>query len=207
MHRTTATFAALCLATGPALAAGTVVLRMIPRAESIPSGGTMVLDLFLDFSSVTSGIEIAVWKFDILGHTNGTLIGDINDAIYDRGVNNGVSSGADLLDYAAGKLPPSLGHPIPNFLGTVSFTDSRTASNDYLVSLAIVDYAPPDGALHVYISGAGSMSRSSYTSSTGVNHLVEFDITPFQVIVPAPGSLAALGLASVFAGRRRRADS
>lgn len=200
MLRSPLALATLTLIASPVLAAGTAVFQMIPRSASIPSGGTMIVDLFIDYSGVTAGQEIAGWKFDILGHTNGTLTGDVNDAYYPNGVNNGAQSGSDLLDFSGGKLPAGLGFPAPNFIGTVSFTDSGTAATDYLVSLSVTDYVSPSGALNVYVSSSGAQSRSSLTSSTGTNHLVDFDIRPFQVIVPAPSALAVLGLL----GLRRR---
>lgn len=196
----------LSFAAPAALAAGTALFIAIPRTESIPSDGTMVIDLFIDYSHVTSGHGIAGWKFDVVGNANGTLSGDVNDYVYPNGVNNGVPSGADLLDFAGGRLPIGFGHPT-NFIGTLSFTDSGTAASDYTVALSLKDYTPGTGAMHIYIGASGSMSRSSLTSSTGTNHLVEFDIRPFHVIVPAPASLAAVPLVAFARRSARRARS
>ncbi len=197
----------LTLATSPALAAGTLHVRMTPHALAIQGGETMVVHIEMNFWDVLGGNSIAGWRFDVLGNPNGTLAGNVDTDRYPLG-NNGAQVGSDLLDYSGARLPDgSIWDGYWFRIGSVEFTDAGIATESYMVALAISDYVSPSGTINIYTGSGGGQSRSSLTSSTGINHLVEFDITPFQVIVPAPGSLAALGLASVFAGRRRRADS
>jgi hypothetical protein len=196
----------LSLTTSPALAAGTLVLHLIPRSDSIPRGGTMVIDVVANYSGVTSGLSIAGWKFDIIGSPNGTLTGDVNDAVFTHGVNNGVPSSEKLQDFAGGQLPLSLGGGNPTgVLGTLSFTDSGTSIDGYVVQLSIEDYWEPTGALNVYINASGSQSR---TGACGVvpcsGHLVNLAAIPFTV-VPAPACFAQiLASACLLAARRRR---
>lgn len=188
------------------LAAGTLRLYITPRAATLEPGGTMLIDLIADYSGVASGQAIAGWKFDVLGHTNGTLTGDVNDEVFRNGVLNGTPSGPDLLDFAGGQLPLSLGGGnTSTFLGTLAFTDSMLAT-DYTVTLSITDYANPTGALNVYINGAGSQSRSVPTPPPigGGGHEVVQISTSFTV-VPAPACVAQiLGGACLLAVRRRR---
>ncbi len=204
MKKTVALLAVVGLA-GAASAAGTLVVSLVPRAASIAGGGTMIIDIFADYSGVTSGQSIAGWKFDVMGNANGTLAGAVNNVDFPNGVLNGTVSGANLLDYAGGQLPLNLGGgKTTGFLGTVSYTDSGTAGGNYSVALAITDYVATTGALNVYTNGSGSQSRSSLTSSSGTSHLVQFDVRPFDVIIPTPASMALLGLGGLVAGRRRR---
>ncbi len=188
-------------------AAGNVVLSMIPQSASIGAGGSVVIDVYADWSGVTGGLSLSGWKFDVIGNANGTLAGAVNAANFANGVNNGIVSGANLLDYAGGQLPPGLGGTYstnPSFLGTITYTDAGTAGSDYSVTLSITDYVAPAGALGVYIGSTGSQSRSSLTSNTGTNHTVSFDTRAFDVIIPSPASMAILGLGGLVAGRRRR---
>ena len=204
MKKTVALLAVVGLA-GAASAAGTLVISLVPQSASIGAGGTMVVDIFADFSGVTSGQSIAGWKFDVMGNANGGLTGAVNNAVFSNGVANGTVSGANLLDFAGGQLPLNLGGGnTSNFLGSVSYTDDGTAAGNYSVALSIADYVATTGALNVYISGSGTQSRSSLTSNTGNNHLVSFDVRPFDVIIPTPASMALLGLGGLVAGRRRR---
>lgn len=204
MKKTVALLAVVGLA-GVASAAGTLVINVVPQAASIGQGGTMILDIFANYSGVASAQSVAGWKFDVVGNANGSLTGDVNDAVFANGVNNGVPSGANLNDYAGGQLPLNLGGGnTSGFLGSVSYTDAGTAAGNYSVTLAIADYVASTGALNVYISGSGSQSRSSLTSSTGTSHLVTFNVGSFDVIIPTPASMALLGLGGLVAGRRRR---
>jgi hypothetical protein len=204
MKKTVALLSVVGLA-GIASAAGTLVINVVPQAASIGGGGTMILDIFADYSGVTGGLAVAGWKFDVMGNANGTLAGDVNDAVFGNGVNNGAASGANLLDYAGGQLPGALGGGnASGHLGTVSYTDAGTAAGNYSVSLAIADYVASTGALNVYITASGSQSRSSLTSSSGTSHLVTFNVGAFDVIIPTPASMALLGLGGLVAGRRRR---
>ncbi|QYK48429.1 MAG: hypothetical protein KF838_00915 [Phycisphaeraceae bacterium] len=202
------TLAILALAVSPAAvhAAGNLVVTGIPQAPSIGSGGSVGVDLWVNFGGVTGGLAFAGFKFDVLGHANGTLIGNVNNTVLNQGVNNGIPSGSNLLDMGAGQLPPSfpgcyLNNPV--FLGTVTFTDSGTAAANYTVSLSIVDYISPLGVLNVYIGASGTQSRSGLTS-TASTHTVQFAIGSFDVIIPTPASMALLGLGGLVAGRRRR---
>lgn len=195
------TTAVLATFASQALAAGTLVLHLIPRADSIPRGGTMLIDVVADYSGVTSGQAIAGWKFDIVGSPNGTLTGDVNDAVFTHGVNNGVPSSEKLQDFAGGQLPLSLGGGNPTgVLGTLSFTDSGTSIDGYVVQLSIEDYWAPTGALNVYINASGSQSRTG-PCGTGscTGHLVNLASVPFTVL-PTPSATVVLGLLGV---RRR----
>lgn len=201
MLRTPLTLATLTLIASPALAAGTLVLHLVPRSDSIPRGGTMLIDVVADYSGVTSGQAIAGWKFDIRSHANGTLTGDVNDAVFSMGVNDGIPSGEKLLDYAGGQLPSGFGGgKRTGALGTLSFTDSGTSIDGYVVQLSIEDYWAPTGALNVYINASGSQSR---TGACGVvpcsGHLVNLAAIPFTVL-PTPSAMVVLGLLGV---RRR----
>lgn len=197
MRRTT-----LSLAASPTLAAGTAVFRMIPRAASIPSGGTMIMDLYIDYSRVTGGLAIARWKFDVYGSWNGTLAGDVNDASFPNEVNNGLPSGPGLYGFAGGQKPwPGLSSE--TWIGTIMYTDSGVARVNYSLAPLVSGYVPGAGAMNIYDPPAGSMSRPSETISTGAYHLVEFDIRPFQVIVPTPAAAMPLGLMLLAAHRRR----
>lgn len=188
------------------LAAGTLRLSITPRAATLEPGGTMLIDLIADYSGVTSGQSIAGWKFDVLGHANGTLTGDVNDEIFRNGVLNGTPSGPDLLDFAGGQLPLNLGGGnTSTFLGTLAFTDSMLAT-DYTVTLSITDYASPTGALNVYVNASGAQSRSERTPPPigGVGHEVVQISTSFTV-VPVPACFAqVLGGTGLLAIRRRR---
>jgi hypothetical protein len=197
--------AAILSAAAPsALAAGFLHVYLTPRAATLEPGGTMLIDITADYSDVPSGLSIAGWKFDVLGNANGTLTGDVNDAVFSNGVNNGVSTGPNLLDYAGGQLPLNLGGGNPTtFLGTISYTASPLAT-DYDVTLSITDYFSPSGALNVYINASGAQSRSvpSPPPIGGGGHEVIQISTPFTV-VPAPAAAAPLAL-MLLAARRRR---
>lgn len=189
-------------------AAGNLVLTGIPQAASTGSGGSVSVDLWADWTGVVSGIGFAGFKFDIVGHANGTLVGAVNtDPLsgVNWGVNHGVPSGSNLLDMGGGRLPPGFDHwPInPIRLGTVTFTDAGLATENYTVTLSITDYIPPAGSLHIFIGSSGTMSRSGLTSTTGT-HTVTFDIGSFKVIVPSPASAVLLGLGRLAVGRRHR---
>jgi hypothetical protein len=199
---------ALVLAAGAASiasAAGSITVSMIPQAASIGGGGTMMVDIFVDYSGVTGALGLAGFKFDLVGNANGTLAGTTNP-VFSNGLLNGTPAGANLNDMAGGQLPPSLnpGFNVGNYIGTVAYTDGGTAVANYAVALAMADYVSPLGALNVYTGASGTQSRSSLTSSTGNFHLVNFDIRPFDVIIPTPASMALLGLGGLVAGRRRR---
>jgi len=198
---------ALVLAAGTASfasAAGTLVVTLVPQAASIGPGGSMVVDIFADYSGITGGLSMAGFRFDVLGNANGTLAGNVNP-VFSSGLLNGTPSGADLLNYSGGQLPPGLGGGNPTgYLGSVTFTDAGTAVANYSVALTITDYVATTGSLNVYISSSGSQSRSSLTSSTGTSHLVRFEGGTFDVIIPTPASMALLGLGGLVAGRRRR---
>lgn len=196
---------ALAASAATSNAAGHVVVSLIPRVDTNP-GRSVTLDIWVDWRGVTGGLALAGFKFDVLGHENGTLMGDVNNERFNQGVNNGTTSGANLLDFGGGQLPPGIGEPPPppDWIGTLTYTDNGTARENYSVALSIIDYATPDGALNVYTGGGGAQSRSSYTSSTGTNHLVQFDIGSFEVIVPSPASAAVLALAGMATARRRR---
>lgn len=196
----------LVLAASPALAASTLRLYITPRAAKLEPGGTMLIDVVADYSGVIAGQAIAGWKFDVLGHANGTLTGDVNNDVFASGVNNGIPTGPDLLDFAGGQLPLNLGGGNPTgFLGTIAFTDSKLAT-DYVVTLSITDYANPTGALNVYISGSGAQSRAYFPTPPigGGGHDVVQISTSFTVI-PVPAAvvqiLAGTGLLAI---RRRR---
>lgn len=199
---------ALVLAAGAASiasAAGSITIVMVPQAASIGPGGSVAVDIFMNYSGVTGGLGIAGFKFDVVGNANGTLAGSTNPA-FPNGLLNGTPAGANLNDMAGGQLPPSLnpGFSTGTYIGTVTYTDSGTALANYSVSLALADYVAPTGALNVYIGASGSQSRSSLTSGSGTSHLVNFDVRSFDVIIPTPASMALLGLGGLVAGRRRR---
>ena len=198
---------ALVLAAGAASlasAAGSITVSMIPQAASIGPGGSVGVDIFVNYSGVTNALAVAGFKFDVLGNANGSLAGSTN-GVFANGLLNGTPSGANLIDIAGGQLPPSLGGGNPTgYLGTVTYTDAGTAVANYSVALALADYVATTGALNVYIGASGTQSRSSLTSSTGNFHLVNFDVRPFDVIIPTPASMALLGLGGLVAGRRRR---
>lgn len=192
-----------------ASAAGNLVLSMVPRTASTGPGGSVVLDVYADWSGVTGGLMLAGWKFDVVGNAFGTLTGDVNndDAStgFTQGVNNGIS-GVNLLDFGGGQLPPGFGgqyDDVNAYLGTVTYTDGGTAVANYTVSLAVIDYISPAGSLNVFIGASGTQSRSGLTSTTST-HTVTFDIGSFDVIIPSPASMALLGLGGLVAGRRRR---
>ena len=190
-----------------ASAAGNVVVTGVPSAASTGPGGSVTVDLYADWSGVTGGLALSGFKFDVIGNANGALAGVANSANFANGVNNGIVSGANLLDFAGGQLPPGLGGTYdtnPAYLGSVTFTDAGTAASNYTVTLSITDYVAPAGALGVYIGSTGTQSRSSLTLNTGNNHTVSFDIGSFDVIIPTPASMALLGLGGLVAGRRRR---
>ncbi len=201
---------ALMHASGAAHAAGMVHVTVLPRQAQIGLGESVTLDIWADWSGVTGGLSMAGFKFDVIGNANGTLTGDVNnDGVstgFTQGVNNGIASGANLLDMGGGQLPPGFGgayNANPALLGTVTFTDSGTADADYSVSLSITDYTGPDGSMNVYIGASGSQSRSSLIHVTGENHMVTFDIRPFDVVVPGPG-VAAFAFAGFLVVPRRR---
>ncbi len=190
-----------------ASAAGNVVVTGVPSAGSTGSGGSVTVELYADWSGVAGGLSLSGFKFDIVGNVNGTLSGAANAANFSNGSNNGISAAGNLLDFAGGQLPPGLGGTYdanPAYLGSVTFTDNGTAVSDYTVSLSIIDYVAPAGALGVYIGSTGTQSRSSLTLNTGNNHTVSFAIGSFDVIIPTPASMALLGLGGLVVGRRRR---
>ncbi len=188
-------------------AAGNLVVTGIPQAPSTGSGGSVSVDLWADWTGVHFRHSFAGFKFDVIGHANGTLLGAVNtDPIFglDQGVNHGIPSGSNLLDMGGGHIPSVISHPPnPIRLGTVTFTDAGSATKNYTVALSIVDYIAPAGSLNVFIGPSGSQSRSGLTSTPGT-HTVTFDIGSFEVIVPTPGSVALLGLGGLAAARRRR---
>ena len=200
---------ALVLAAGAASfasAAGTLVVTLVPQGASIGPGGSMVVDIFADYTGVVGALGMAGFKFDVVGNANGTLAGDTNDT-FANGLLNGTPSGANLVDMAGGQLPPSLAgaaFSTTNYLGSVTFTDAGTAVSNYTVSISLTDYVATTGALNVYIGASGTQSRSSLTSATGNFHLVNQVSLPFEVIIPTPASMALLGLGGLVAGRRRR---
>lgn len=198
-------FAGLALSASPAPAAGTLVLHLIPRADSIPRGGTMVIDVVADYSGVPSGQAISGWKFDVLGDPNGTLAGDVNDVDFPNGVANGAPSGSDLLDYAGGQLPLGLGGGrTTGDLGTLSFTDSGTSIGGYVVNLDVTNYWAPAGALNLYVNASGSQSRAvEVCGIAGCGHLMSVIAVPFSV-VPGPGAAWLLAPTLVAGIRRRR---
>lgn len=211
MHYAVSSIVVAASVAGSARGAGVLNFSMVPRASSIGSGQSVIIDMYADRSGVTgaSAYYLAGFKFDIVGHAGGTLVGDVNDTewYFEQGVNNGVPSGPDLLDFSGGRLPLGLiivPLPNPEYVGSVTFTDSGAATKNYTVTLSIIDYANPDGALNVYTGGSGAQSRSSYTNNTGTNHLVQFEIGSFEVIVPTPASLSLTGLVALAAARRRR---
>lgn len=198
-------------ATGAAHAAGMVHVTVLPRQAQIGLDESVTLDIWADWSGVTGGLSMAGFKFDVIGNANGTLLGDVNnDSVstgFTQGVNNGIASGANLLDMGGGQLPPGFGgtyNANPALLGTVTFTDSGTADASYSVSLEIVDYTDSAGSLNVYIGSSGTQSRSSLIHVTGGNHMVIFDIRPFEVIVPGPAVALGLLTGMMAIGRRRR---
>lgn len=181
--------------------AGHVDLKLVPRAASIEPGGTIVVDIYGNLMEVSSGMVFAGWKFDITGHLGGTLTGDVNEDLFPIGVNNGLQSGPNLLDFGGGRLPPGFDEQHRNdiLFGTVTFTD-HTLVGGYQVHLNVVDLYAPQGDIAVF-TGA-SLSRSHPTQNTGGFHIVNIFSTPFTV-VPAPGNGAILGL-GLLAARRRR---
>lgn len=199
---------ALIGSNGAAHAAGNVHVTGIPNVASTNSGGSVSVDLWADWTGVVNGVQFAGFKFDIVGHANGTLVGAVNTDPFsgvNLGVNHGVPSGSNLLDMGGGRLPPGFDDwPInPIRLGTVTFTDAGLATENYTVTLSIIDYIPPAGSLHIFIGSSGTMSRSGLTSTTST-HTVTFEIGSFEVIVPTPASAVLLGLGGLAAGRRRR---
>lgn len=188
-------------------AAGNLVVTGIPQTPSTGSGGSVGVDLWADFTGVTDGWSFAGFKFDVVGHANGTLLGAVNTdpfAGLTQGVNHGTPSGSNLLDMGGGQLPFGFGHPPnPIRLGTVTFTDAGFATENYTVTLSIIDYIQPAGSLNVFIGSSGAQSRSGLTSTT-TTHTVTFEIGSFEVVVPTPASAVLLGLGGLIVGRRRR---
>lgn len=204
LHLLPLALAAACAST--AMGAGTLVLRLVPRNSTLFMGHTMEIDVFVDYSGVIGGLSMAGFKFDVVGDSNGLLAGDVNDAVFSNGDLNGTPSGPNLLDFAGGQLPLNLGGGnTTNYLGTLSYTDVAVWDTfpSYIVTLGVVDYVAPTGALNVYTSASGAQSRSSISGITGMNHIVIIESTPFEVVVPAPAACAPFGLA-ILAFRRRR---
>lgn len=200
---TLASVVAAAIVSSPALAAGTLILNIVPESSTLFIGHSMLIHVFADYSGVTSGQSLAGWKFDVIGSPNGALAGDVNDFVFSNGVNNGTPSGGNLIDFAGGQLPLNLGGgSTSNYLGSFTYTDLRMDLL-YTVTLGITDYTSPTGALNVYINGAGAQSRASLIHVTGTNHQVIVNSTPFHVVFPAPSAAAPLAL-MLLAARRRR---
>lgn len=194
---------AAAFVSSPALAAGTLILNIVPESTTLYYNQSMMIHVFADYSGVASGQSIAGWKFDVIGSPNGELAGDVNDFVFSNGVNNGTPSGGNLLDFAGGQLPLNLGGGnTTNYLGSFAYTDLGLDPL-YTVTLGITDYAAPAGALNVYINGSGAQSRASAGLITGTNHQVIVNSTPFHVVFPAPSAAAPLAL-MLLAARRRR---
>lgn len=194
----------------PAMGAGTLHLNLVPRDTVMVWGGTMQIDIYADWSGVTGGLSMAGFKFDVIGNANGTLAGDVNNDSastgFVQGVNNGIASGANLLDFGAGQLPSGLGGSYfdnPAFLGTLTYTDLHIEPN-YTVQLSIEDYFSPEGSLNVYIGASGTQSRPNRGIVGGSGHEVVINAMPFDVIVPAPGTAAALAAGALVMRRRRQ---
>ncbi len=199
---------ALAGSTAASQAAGNAIFLMVPRATSIGGGESVIIDMYIDKSGVTGALCVAGFKFDVLGHDHGTLSGLVDTTPvfgFEHGVNNGTSSGPNLHDFSGGRLPPNHSGQFwdPERIGSVTFTDGGEATENYTVTLSIVDYISPAGGLSVFIGASGTQSRSGLTSTTGT-HTVTFEIGSFEVVVPAPASAALLTAAGLAFGRRRR---
>lgn len=193
---------------GIAHAAGTLVVDLVPRQASISLGGSVIVDIFADYSGVTGSagqapLGVGGFKFDVTGNANGSLAGDVNDVDFEIGLSDGVPSGSDLLGISAGQIPFGLDPGYTGgYLGSVIYTDAGTAAAAYSVTISIVNYVSPGGDLNVYTSLLGNQSRPSYTSDTGNFHLVTFNSQPFHV-VPTPGAFALLAVGAAGFHRRR----
>ncbi|MBX3362432.1 MAG: hypothetical protein KF705_13485 [Phycisphaeraceae bacterium] len=97
--------------TAAASAAGNLVLSMVPQSASIGPGGTMVMDVYADWSGVTGGLSLAGWKFDIIGDANGTLAGAVNSTNFNQGINNGIVSAPTCSTSAAASSPRASAAP------------------------------------------------------------------------------------------------
>lgn len=179
--------------------AGSLTISLIPRDSPLPPDSRTV-DIFVDYSGVTDGLSIAGWKFDIIGHANGTLSGNVNNLNFAHGVNDGTPTGKDLIGYAGGQLPPGLGGTYTgNFIGTVTYTAER--GHWHTVQLDIVNFRPDTGALNVYTSSLGSQSRPSGGVLPG-GHEVIVDSWAFEVL-PSPGTAMILCVLPALSRRRR----
>lgn len=183
-----------------AMGAGTLHLILVPREAYIFAGETMLIDVYADWSGVSGGLSLASFKFDISGHPRGYLTGDVNDAGFDIDVSDGITSGANLLDFGGGQLPPAMGGDYlanPAYLGVLAYTDLDIEAG-YSVFLGVSDFQEPTGSLNVYTSGSGSQS------APGSGHNVVVDAQWFDVAYPSPGTAPLLAGGAFALGRRRR---
>lgn len=192
---------------GPVYGAGVMHVTVQPRESPIGPGDLVIFDIWADWSGVTGGVMFAGFKFDVLGHANGTLRGSVNAWDLDQFPQNGTSVGPHLLNFSCGQLPIIHGGDYfanPAFLGSVIYTESGVATKNYTITPSIIEYTGPAGGLHVYVNSSGGQSRSSVDTDTGNFHLVTFTIGSYDVIVPAPGTAMGLLTGLMAVGRRRR---
>jgi len=156
-----------------------------------PGTPSTTVEVWADWDSATY-FAFAASEFDLLGDSTGAFSGP-SSAFGDPGQQDGTISGGDVTDIVAGQLqfPPGgfsadRSDPIKIWSGTWSTTDFTARS---------VDLSTLTTAYSNYLDVAGSSADVTMTVVEGAGSIT---------VVPAPASLALLGLGGLAAARRRR---
>lgn len=207
--------------TGAALAQGTLVVSLVPRhTQPLDRGDSITIDLVANYDQITSAFALAAFRFDVVAATPsgaiplGPLDGNVNRQIFRNGPSDGTDLGATLAGFGGAQLPAIFGGGNPSTLmGSFTYTfdglDRSTGQPgsvpDTEITFTLSNFKPPLGALSVYISPTGTLSRVGNGLING-EHFVQ--IVPARIpIVPIPAPSTLVCAAVLLAPNRRRATA